>query len=75
MNSRTVKVRDLLLIKAVRCHLSGTLVPFLRSCKGEGTRSGKPCGFYVSDLMCRYIRNMGIGVKGVRKVKVSDKDE
>jgi len=67
---KEVKVRDLLPIKAVRCHLSGTLVSFFRGCKGEGTRSGKPCGFYVPDLMCRYIRNMGIGVKGVRVVQV-----
>ena len=65
---KEVKVRDLLPIKAVRCHLSGTVVPFFRSCKGEGTRSGKPCSYYVPDLMCRYIMNMGIGVKGVRKV-------
>ena len=70
-----VKVRDLQPIEAVRCHLKGTLVPFLRSCKGEGTRSKKPCGFYVPNYMCRYIRNMGIGVKGLRKVNLDDPEQ
>jgi len=56
------KVRDLLPLKAVSCHLKGGLVSFERACKGEGTRSGKPCGFYVPEYMCRYLMNMGRGV-------------
>ena len=59
---QTLKVRDLLPVKAVQCHLFGGLVPFERACLGEGTRSGKPCSFYVSTYMCSYLRNIGIGV-------------
>ena len=60
--TETITVRDLLPIKAVQCQLSGTLVPFYRSCKGEGKRSGKPCEFYIPTYMCRYLCNLGIGV-------------
>lgn len=66
------KVRDLQPIEAVRCHLRGGLVPFLRACKGEGTRSKKPCGFYVPNYMCSYLLNMGIGVKGVKRVEIGE---
>ncbi len=62
MKSETITVRDLLPVKAVLCHLSGTLVPFYRSCKGEGKRSGKPCEFYISTYMCSYLCNLGVGV-------------
>ena len=72
---RTVYVRDLLPIMAVRCQMNWRLVDYFGTCKGEKTRSKKPCSSFMGNYECKWFqadfdpRYKGENVKNNHKVR------
>ena len=56
MSEQIVYVRDLLPVVAVKCQRNWRLVEYFGHCKGEKTRSKKPCGDLVGDYECRHFQ-------------------
>jgi len=73
--TRVQYVRDLLPLTAVKCQRTWTLVDYFGHCKGEKTRSKKPCEDLVGEYECKHFqmdfdpRHQGGRLRGTAKIR------